>query len=383
RYDTGVESAAGFGRLTYELTDTLRATVGVRYTHEDKFFRGTFESAVRLCPPVPVARCPDAARIPATQVTPVLAYPPDSPFAIPEFNPLDGTLTVGFRILSDEAESFSNWTWRAAFDWDVTGRNFLFASYETGFKSGGFFFSNDAQVFRPEHLEAYTLGSRNRLLDDRLEVNVEAFHWRYDDQQISTIMQDSLGATNLGTRNVGNSTMNGVEVEAQWLLTDAARLRLDAQYLDATYDDFRYVTPLGSGPPVSGCEVTPGTDGFLVDCSGRRAPYAPEWSVNLGAEHSFALRNDARLTAGARLHYRSRTLTGLDFTPLEYQDDYASLGLSLTYAASDDRYYAAVFCNNVTDETVVASTFQPPFGSFVVGTLRPPRLFGLRLGARF
>ena len=98
-----------------------------------------------------------------------------------------------FSIVADETESFSNWTWRAALEWDVTEENFLFASFETGFKSGGFFFSNDSQVFQPEELEAFTLGSRNRLLDDRLQVDVEAFHWRYDDQQISTITQDSPG----------------------------------------------------------------------------------------------------------------------------------------------------------------------------------------------
>jgi iron complex outermembrane receptor protein len=84
-----------------------------------------------------------------------------------------------------------------------------------------------------------------------------------------------------------------------------------------------------------------------------------------------------------RLHYQSETLTGLDFTPLEYQDDYVTLGTSITYTSSDERYYVAAFGNNLTDETVVANTFQPPFGSFVVGTLRPPRLYGLRLGARF
>lgn len=383
QYETGVESLAAFGRLTWELTESLRATLGARYTDEDKFFRGVFESAVRLCPPVPVASCPNAARIPADQVTSIVTFPPGSSTAIPQFNPLDGTLTVGFRILADEKESFSNWTWRAALDWDATERNFLFASFETGFKSGGFFFSSDEQTFQPEHLEAYTLGSRNRLFGDRLQINVEAFYWRYDGQQISTIMQDSLGATNLGTRNVGNATMKGVEVETEWLATDSTRLSVDAQYLDAVYDDFRYVTPLSSGPPVTGCAVTPGAQGFQVDCSGRRAPHAPEWTVNLAAEHAFRLRNDARIVAGARLRYQSKTLTGLDFTPLEYQDDYVTLSASITYATGDDRYYVTAFGNNLTDKTIIGSTFQPPFGSFVVGTMRPPRLIGMRVGTRF
>jgi iron complex outermembrane receptor protein len=188
-------------------------------------------------------------------VTPVVSFPPGSPIATSVFNPADGTLTVGFRILAHETKSFSNSTWRTALDWDITEQNFLYASFETGYKSGGFFFSNDSQVFKPEHLDAYTLGSRNRWFADHLQVDIEAFHWRYEDQQISTITQDSLGATNLVTLNVGNATMNGVELESRWFPTDATELSLGVQYLDATYDDFRYDRPASSGPPVTGCAV--------------------------------------------------------------------------------------------------------------------------------
>jgi iron complex outermembrane recepter protein len=174
-----------------------------------------------------------------------------------------------------------------------------------------------------------------------------------------------------------------LELWKAYCLTDAMRLRVGAQYLDAIYDDFRYITPLNSGAPLSGCAVSPGTAGFEVDWSGKRAPYAPEWTVNVGAEHRFQLGNGALIVAGARVHYQSETLTGLDFTPLEYHDGYASLAASITYTSSDDKYHVTAFSNNLTDESVVANSFQPPFGSFVVGTLRPPRLYGVRLGARF
>lgn len=370
-YETGVESLAAFGRLTYDLTDALRATVGARYTDEEKFFRGTFDGALRLCLPLPFAACPDAARFPATLVTPPAPGPGP-----------DGTTTVPFAIVSDETESFSQWTWRVALDWDLTENSFLYASFETGFKSGGFFFSNDSQVFQPEELEAFTLGSRNRLLDGRLQLDAEAFYWRYDDQQVSTIMRDSQGATNLGTRNVGNATMQGVELETVWLAADATLLRLGVQYLDATYDDFTYDVP-GPAPPLTGCDVSQAGPSFLVDCSGRRAPYAPEWTVNLGGEHGIRLGNDARVTVGLRLRYQSEILTGLDFTPLEYQDGYATVGATLTWTSPDEGFHVTAFGNNLTDEAVVANSFQPPFGAFVVGTLRPPRTYGLRMGARF
>ncbi|HEU4690935.1 MAG TPA: TonB-dependent receptor, partial [Vicinamibacterales bacterium] len=347
-YGTGVESIAGFGQLTYAWTEAVRTTLGARYTDEEKFFNGSFDGAVRFCFPLPTGTCPSAERFPATQLTP----------PVPGFNPADGTTTVPSHIDSDESESFSKWTWRAALDWEVSDRSFLYLSYETGFKSGGFFFSSDSKVFQPEKLQALTLGSKNRLLDGRLQLDVEAFHWRYDDQQVSTIMLDSRSITNLGTRNIGNATMSGVEIETEWLVGDATRLRLDAQYLDATYDDFRYDVPT---PPVSGCAVSQGAPPFLVDCSGKRMPYAPDWRLNLGIEQAFTV-GGGRVTAEARLHYQSETLTGLDFTPLEYQEATTTIGASVTYTTAGDRYYVTAFGNNLTDEAAVANTFQPPFG---------------------
>jgi hypothetical protein len=55
-------------------------------------------------------------------------------------------------------------------------------------------------------------------------------------------------------------------------------------------------------------------------------------------------------------------------------------------ASNDDKYSVGAFGLNVTDETVVANTFQPPLGTnatFVVGTLRQPRLYRVWAGARF
>jgi iron complex outermembrane receptor protein len=76
-------------------------------------------------------------------------------------------------------------------------------------------------------------------------------------------------------------------------------------------------------------------------------------------------------------------LTGLDFLPPEYQDGYVTVGATLDWTSVDGRYSVAAYGNNLTDEAVVANTFPPPFGRFVVGTLRPPRLFGLRVAVRF
>jgi iron complex outermembrane receptor protein len=380
--ETTTDNAAVFGRATLDASEDLRLVLGARYTEDDKGFGGYFQSFNRLCTPVPTANCPNAIRFPADLVTPPLVIPPGAAGAVPVFNPGDGTLTTGIAITSNEKSSFSHTTWRVAAEWDVAAQSLLYASFETGYKSGGFFFSNDSQTYKPEFVDAFTAGWKNRLLGDRLQLNVEAFHWKYEDQQISHITLDSRGVTNLRTSNAGQATIKGAELELSWIAPNDTLFSADVQYLDAAYDDFRYVTPLSSGRPVSGCNIIPGAGGFTVDCSGFRPPYAPEWTANFGVEHGFALGLGV-LTARARAHYQSETLTGLDFTPLEYQDGYWSVDASLTYAPTNDPYAVTLFVRNLTDKAVVANTFQPPFSAFVVGSLRPPRVAGLRLSTRF
>ncbi len=377
---SGVESTALFGSLTFAIASDVRATLGARYTEDDKFFHGTFEGFNRLCLPLPTTLCPNAVRFPADQLTAPINLP--SP---PVFNPLDGTTTFGFRIGSSEHDSFSRTTWRGALEWDISEQSLLWASVETGFKSGGFFFSNDAQKFEPEELTAYTIGAKNLFFDNRLQFNIEVFDWRYQDQQISSIGLDSQGAQNLRTQNVGKATIQGAEIDTRWLAAANTLLSLQAQYLDATYDDFQFDKAAATGPPLSGCDVSPPTQPgapFAVDCSGQRAPYAPQWTVNLAAEQTFGFDSGA-LVAGVRAHYQTQMLTGLDFTPLEYQDDYWSIDVSAIFTSDDEKYSVGLFGINVTDETVIANTFQPPLGNFVTGTLRQPRLYGIRLGARF
>lgn len=380
RPSTSTTSAAAFGRVTWDVTTRFRVTGGMRYTHEDKEFRGTFETFSRSCPPVPSASCPNAQPFPVDIMASPLVFPPDSLSAAPVFNPADGTLTTGFRIFADETATFSRATWRAAAEYDLAEPAFIYASYETGFKSGGFFASNDSQVYQPEHVGALTLGAKTRLFDNRLQANLELFHWSYKDQQVSKLSLDSRGVTNLRTENIGRATIRGIEAELEYLVSASTQLSATLHYLDAVYDSYGYVT---FGPPVTGCPVSPlGQNQFQVDCSGRRSPYAPEWTIALGADQAFALRGGASLIARARTRYQSETLVGLDFLPQQQQDGYWMVDASLTFGTAEDRYAIGVFGQNLTDRTVVSNTFVVPFSTFAVGVLRPPRTLGVRMSAR-
>ncbi|MDZ5646010.1 TonB-dependent receptor [Nitrospirillum sp. BR 11828] len=381
------ESLAAFGRVTYAPVPDVRLTVGGRYTTEDKTFTGTNNSVLRPCVipttynPTYVPGCPTASTIPYNTLTLPAA----------DFDPRqDGTLTVPSVIddtgVTAKKATFNKFTYRLGADWDVTDSNLLFASYETGFKSGGFFFSADAGTYRPETIEAYTLGSKNRFFDNRLQINIEAFYWQYKNQQISHVGYDSKGTIIFATENVGQSTIKGFETEIQYLPIKDTLLSADVQYLDGRYDNFIYTTPNSNGGVYNGtgCPSASITgNSYVVNCSGSRPPNSPLWTLNLAAQQTFPLDNGARIIANARAHFQTQTLTGLEFTAVEKQDAYWMADASLTYNASDDRFFVTAFVNNIFDKTVVSATFPTSFALFTVGTLRPPRTYGLRTGVRF
>jgi len=114
----------------------------------------------------------------------------------------------------DTSNRWSRTTWRAAAEWDLRPQSLAYASVETGFKSGGFYFTHDNPIYNPEKVIAYTLGSKNRFLNNRLQLNAEAFLWQYRDQQISHIVADSTGVVVFATQNVGKATIRGAELDA-------------------------------------------------------------------------------------------------------------------------------------------------------------------------
>ncbi len=377
-YKAKTDSQAAFANLTYALIDEVRLAGGVRYTKDNKYFSDA-NSATNsiICTAPGFTPCPNAGVLPYTQMTPV---PPQF------FNP-NGTITTLSTITNNNSQGYSRTTWRAGADWDVTDSNLLYASYETGFKSGGFFFSGDPDNFYdPETIDAYTLGSKNRFLDDRLQINVELYHWKYHDQQISHLSLDSLGTLIFPTENVGMATFQGAELDLQARPFRHTLISADVQYNDAVYDDFIYKTPNLNGGFFNGTTCpnvgTPGAV-YTVNCSGKTPPYAPEWSVSAAVQQTIPLPGGGRLVGDARVHYQTETLTGLEFLPVEYQDAYSIWDFDLTYSTANDRLSIGAFVNNAFNETVISYSFPTPQSGFATGILQRPQTYGARIGVRF
>lgn len=334
KYDT--RSLAAFGQATFDITEKVRLIGGLRYSDEKK-------SVV-------------------------------------------GTANGGAAVLGSLQDS--NVSWRAGLEADVSARSLFYATVATGFKAGGFYASLVPNTFKPEKLTAYTLGSKNRFLDNRLQFNLELYYWKYDDKQVSHLGPVRPAGFNLITENAGNATIYGAEMEASFLATPDDLFSTNVLFNHTKYDSFVYNQTIAVGPPSTTCAILPPTAGqpattVNVDCSGNVLQQAPKWSVNVGYEHTFHLANDGKVVFAAQGQFRSSYWLGDEHLVGQQQGNYATADAQLTYHAPEDRWTVGAYIQNIGDKAVMTqSVAQPILGQPVVG-LYPPRTYGVRAGLRF
>ncbi|WP_206244316.1 TonB-dependent receptor [Novosphingobium terrae] len=354
--DLTTESWAAFGQATYKLTSAFRLVGGARYTSEmhDQQAQSRSPTAANLTPP---------------------------------YTPIDGHVTSG-RV-----------TWKAGVEWDVAPRSLLYANVATGFKSGGIGQYSTSQpalnIYKPETLTAYTMGSKNRFFDNRLQLNLEAFYWDYRNQQMAVLVPRVENTSTIAQQviNVGHARQYGLDAEIEVAVTPRDRVTLNAEYLNSKYLSFTYqlafAAPVGS--PRIGCAATQAATSpvrlFTVDCSGQPALNAPRWSLTGGYQHTFPLDADHRLIAAINSQYQTGRYLAAEYTAQEWQPAFISSDATLTLEGKGGRWSVSAWVNNL-ENTVIrnqvfqrtiqgSSTANGPAAVYYTG-LRPPRTYGLR-----
>ncbi len=187
------DSWAVFGQASWKFTDRVSATLGARYTEDDKSFTGSIQSGFGAPPP---------------------------------------RTTVSLN------ETFSAFTPKLGLDVRFSDDVFGYLSASRGFKAGGFnglAVLNPAvfrAVYGPQEVWTYEGGVKADWLDRRLRTNVAVFM-----NDISGLQQTAtVGAGSFATQNVGDATVTGVEAELTAQPVDGLTLFANLGYLDGKYD---------------------------------------------------------------------------------------------------------------------------------------------------
>jgi iron complex outermembrane receptor protein len=275
-------------------------------------------------------------------------------------------------------------TYRGAVEYDIAPQSMLYASVETGFHSGGFSLATGKESFQPEYITAFTIGLKNRFFDNKLQLNLEGFYWKYKNQQVAHFGIDGGGGQAFFTENVGRSTIKGFEADVEARPFSGTSLSASVQYLDAKFDSFKYDLPASGGVPNVGCPsaVNP-TNAALrtVDCSGNAAYNSPKWTLTFGAEQTIPL-GSFDLVLSADTQYRSERFIAFEYVPPELAPAVWRSNASISLKKGDAWSISAYVRNIENNRTPNSGTL---YGAANVVTLRTdaPRTYGVRVSTKF
>ena len=376
------ESWAAFAQGTWDVSDVVRVTVGLRYGEEDK-------SAEQG------AHCANGW----DSSTPNDTAPNCNAFSLllAEFVPHQ------FNDLQRDEE---NWTYTVNTQWDVTADIMAYATMSTGVKSGGFnsfALSADADEaeFEQEEVKSFELGAKMSLLDGAAELNVAVFDMEYDDLQ-STIFT---GATGFKVENAASASIQGLELDGRWQLAESLMLRGSVGYVDFEYDEYDVAgctaaqrADLGflglftkpAPGATSGTATAVGTNAFgqaatcEQDLAGGTSAYTPEYTANISIEHEVTVGDNLYLRTVVDANYQDEHHTAQDNDELVKQDAFTTVNLAMTLGSQDDRWDVALIARNLTDEQYITYSNDMPLfaGSQQVGWGREAS-YGIRGRIKF
>lgn len=382
-----VSTWAVFGEAYYQVTDQLKATVGLRYSDEQK-------------------------------------------------DGVQRTIYVTFLDLPTEANNGdfyyptyedSQTSWKLNLTYDYSDDIMFYATASSSFKSGGFNpISADSPlvqadprnaVFEPEFIDAFEVGMKATLLDGAMRLNGTYFFYDYQDLQVSRIV----GVTSLNGNT--DSEISGLEVELDWAFSEKWILSAQASFIDTEILDYQvYDTtdPNGQGTTDNlisingnnylrsvngGADLAPATladcpagpvpvtvagvatalcPGVLKDQSGNEIANTPGTSINIGLSYLTELGGHP-LTLSTNYYWQDDMYSRNENEKKDVAPSWEVWNASARYEDSDGKWYADVWVKNILDDDYITGMYSAAQVSslFTNQFLLDPRTYGLTVGYRF
>jgi len=348
------DSIAAFAQLTWNITDRLHLTPGIRYTHEEKdgFYVSTVTgggtgSAADLTRRLGVAR-------------------PQSYAADISDGDLSGQVSLSY---------------------DLSDTILAYGSLARGYKSGGINMAGIPNLpsgapsltnatVEPEVVTTYELGLKTQLFDKRVTANLAAYRTDVEDYQ-ANVVDTGPGALRGYLANAKRVEIQGVELDAFARPTAWLDVYANVSWTDAKYADFI------NGP----CPLELiGTATLACDLSGKDLPGVSPWAGSFGGElhrDTTALGQSGEAYLGGDASYRSTYNSDASVSKYTEIDGYGIVNLRAGFR-SDAGWEAFVFVKNALEEEYLQFvTVQAGNSGLVIGAPGDPRTIGLTLRARY
>ena len=349
-----INAKALFAHTTISLTDTVSASLGLRWTDEEKtqdydFFIDNRANVFNLA-----------------------GFPPASIPTLSRRNPfLPPTTPTRYT------KSWSQVTPKLGLEWKPSTELLYYVSFSRGFKSGGFNGRPnpvDADgpgpqppgfqpvlAYDPEKIDTVELGAKTQFVDNRVRLNAALFQSKYKGIQLL-----GLGASGFfETINAAESRIRGAELELTARPVPAFELQIGLGY---TKNDYQKLNP---GTILTGINF------------GMQLPLTPKWNGSFGGEYKWSLAQ-ASVSLRADYSFRSELFFEASNGSGNRQGGYGLFNARATYVSGDGKWSLSAYGLNL------ANKFYYTNAQDVVGVLgvsfasvSAPREFGIEARYKF
>lgn len=334
---TKTDAFSVFGSLTFNPTEALELSGGVRYTDEHK------TQTIRI--PYVHSLLPAAAFLRSGFFSGPIKFRDDN---------ISPEATIKYKINPDIN---------------------VFASYKTGFKSGGI--DNSALpsnslgtaartgdfsplIYKSEKARGGEIGFKSELADRTLTLNGTAYYYTFKDLQVQIF---NATAVQFITLNAGKVRQKGAELEMRWRTpVEGLNISSNLAYLDAKYKTF----------------ILPGPDVVLgtkddVSLSGRRVSRAPKFAGNAAFDWTIPVGDSLSAILGGNMTFSDKYITNNARRNDYVQKSWATFDARASFGDREDRWRLALIAVNIADKIYTNTSGDRPF-------LAPANAFGVPVG---
>ena len=318
-----------FGQVYWDISDTLQATFGLRYSEQD------------------------------SKVTDLLNQPVLGPDA------------VGKGSFTDLSPKF-------ALDYQIDDNTMVYGSIAKGFRAGSANVDlslgtdpNYSRDFDADTIWNYEIGTKTSFLDNRITVNAALFYIDWTDIQIDRPISDLTAGTpdaiTFIVKNGDDAHSFGVEADVNITPAEGWSIVLGGSYVEAEYDNGFIDSDYGQ-----------------FELKGMRLPSSPKFVANASVEKEFPIGTGG-MVGFVRADY---SLRGASFADVpneapgtDFEGDDMTL-IHLRAGVRSDRWDAQVYVRNLTDEDASSFDFKLP-GTLLFSARVPPKSVGVSFRLRF
>jgi outer membrane receptor protein involved in Fe transport len=355
--DQTVRTEAVFAALDYQLTTSLMAQMGARYTKQDRDFHGClldggdgdlaaalnfFRLAVVGIPSMPAAA--------GTCVTMNSSY---------------GTVPIVVKSLDE-----SNVSWRAGLSWKPSFDLLVYANATKGYKAGSFtplpaLFVAQLTPVTQESVLAYEAGVKAYPLRG-LQVSAAIYYDDYRNKQLLGFETFPLFGPLPALQNIPKIVIKGGEFEAMALPLAGLRVTVGAAYVDSRVDhSFMSQDPYGR----------------VIDIQGEASPDTPRWQFVEDTEYAHPIMDRWSAFFGGDVSHRTESFAAFGNNADFEIHGYSLVDLRAGVESPDGKWRAQLWGRNVLNQYYRLNVSR--FVDTVASTTGMPATFGVSLRARF